>query len=136
MSQGDVEIIKRAIDAFNSRDLDALFEFVTPDYEWVPAMGAAVEDASYRGRGGMERYFEMVSDTWEEFRVVGTEFRDLGDRVLLTSRIEGRGRGSGVPVVTRGAPICDFRDGKMSRTLGFLDRGEALRAAGLDEESG
>jgi hypothetical protein len=31
------------------------------------------------------------------------------------------------------AAIYDFRDGKMSRAQGFLDHGEAMRAAGLTE---
>jgi ketosteroid isomerase-like protein len=53
--------------------------------------------------------------------------------VLVLGRAEGRGRGSGVEVYSPLAIIFDFRDGKMSRSKAYLDRGEALRAAGLDE---
>jgi ketosteroid isomerase-like protein len=100
---------------------------------WFPAMGVAVEGGSFRGSEGVEKYFEELRDTWEEIRLVGKESRDLGDRVLLLMRIEGRGRGSGVPVDAPFGVVIDFRDGKISRTRSYLDHGEALRAAGLSE---
>ncbi len=63
--------------------------------------------------------------------MIGGEFGDLGDRVLVLGRTEGRGRGSGVQVDSPIGVIYDFRDGKMSRVLAYFDHGEALRAAGL-----
>jgi ketosteroid isomerase-like protein len=59
--------------------------------------------------------------------------RDLGDRVLVLGRIEGRGRGSGAPVDAPLGFVVDVRGGKMSRIRGCIDHGEALRAAGLSE---
>jgi ketosteroid isomerase-like protein len=129
MSQANVEIVKRVIDAVNRRDLDAYDDLVTPDFEWfVPR---TVEGDGYLGREGTESYFGEISDTWEEFRAIAEEYRDLGDRVLLLGRFEGRGKGSGVPVDAPMAVVYDFRDGKISRSRVYLDHGEALRAAGL-----
>jgi ketosteroid isomerase-like protein len=59
--------------------------------------------------------------------------RDLGDRVLCLGRMEGRGRGSGVPVDAPLGAIFEFRDDKISRMRAYLDHDEALRAAGLSE---
>jgi ketosteroid isomerase-like protein len=129
-----VEIVKRAVDAFNRRDLvDDYDELFTPDYEWLPAMMGAVEGGSFRGREGIEAYAEMASETWEELRLLPVEFRDLGDRVLCLGRMEGRGRGSGVPVDAPLGAIFEFRNGKISMMRAVLDHGEALRAAGLSE---
>ena len=75
----------------------------------------------------------MLDETWAEFRIILDEFRDLGDRVLVLGRTEGRGRGSGVPVDSPYAAIFDFRDGKWWRARGYLDHDEALRAARLTE---
>ena len=137
MSRANVEIAKRAMDAFNRRDSDSYDDLVTEDFEWPPGLGAAVEGGgSYVGREGMETFLGEVLDTWEEFRLFADDFRDLGDRVLVLCRTEGRGRGSGVPVNAREAMLCDFREGKISRIRNYLDQGEALRAAGLDEGSG
>jgi ketosteroid isomerase-like protein len=133
MSQENVEIVKRATDAFNRRDLDAFMKCVTPDFEYYPSLVGTVEGRSFKGREGMERYFEDVRGAWEEFRVLLDELRDLGDRVLWLGRMEGRGKGSGVPVDTPYRAISDFRDGKVSRIRVFLDHDEALRAAGLSE---
>jgi ketosteroid isomerase-like protein len=133
VSQENLEIVKRVIDDYNRRDLDAYDELFTPDFELFPALRGTVEGGSYRGREGMERLFDATRDTWEDFRLIADEFRDLGDRVLVVGRVEGRGRGSGVPVDVPTETIFDFRDDKISRARAFLDHGEALRAAGLAE---
>ena len=133
MSHANVEIAKRVIDAFNRRDVDAIFECVNPDVEWLPAMPVTFGGGgALRGREGIESYIREVSETWEEYRVVGQDFRDLGeDRVLALSRIEGRGAGSGGLVDAAMGQIFDFREGKIARVTTYLDHGEALKAVGL-----
>jgi ketosteroid isomerase-like protein len=130
MSQQNVEIAKRAFAGYNERDPGEYGQLFTPDYEWVTAM-QGIENEVLRGREGIEKYFENLDDAWEELRLVGGEFRDLGDRVLWLGHMEGRGRGSGAPVLSPAASLHDFRGGLISRTRSFLDHGEALRAAGL-----
>ena len=134
VSQQNVELAKRGIDAFNQRDLDVYDELVTLDFEWFPAMPGALGGDSYRGHEGVERFLEALDDTWEEMRLVGEEFRDLGNRVLLLARLEGRGKSSGVPVTQAQSIVIDFRGGRIARIRGYLDHGEALRAAGLGEK--
>jgi ketosteroid isomerase-like protein len=131
MSQEDVELAKRCIDAFDPRDLDGLAETITADYEWVGAFLGVVEGGSYRGREGMARYLSEAEETWESFSVCGQEFRDLGGMVLVPGRMEGRGRGSGVELDTPYTMVDEFRGGKVSRSRAYLDHAEALRAAGL-----
>jgi ketosteroid isomerase-like protein len=136
MSQANVEIVKRGIDAFNRRDVDALDDLTTPDFEWFPALPSTVEGEGYRGyrgREGIEAYFDDIRGTWEAFRVHGDELRDLGGSVLVLGRAEGRGRGSGVQVDTPLGIVFDFRRAKCLRARAYLDHAEALRAAGLSE---
>jgi ketosteroid isomerase-like protein len=133
MSQVNVEIVKRVIDAFNRRDVDLIAKLTTPDFEWFPALPGNVEGGGYRGREGIETYLSEIRDTWEELRIFGGEFRDLGDRVLVLGRAEGRGRGSGVPVDTSHGFVAEFRGDKLSRVRTYLDHDDALRAAGLAE---
>ena len=66
MSQATVEIVKRAIDAFNRRDIEGLVELTTTDFKWFPAMPGIVAGDSFTGREGIESYIREVSDTWEE----------------------------------------------------------------------
>src|SRR5713226_8566199 len=130
MSQDHVETAKRVMDAYNRRDVDAYVDCATSDFELFPVFVGAVEGGSYRGREGIERVFEATRDALDDYRIVADEFRDLGDRVLMVGRAEGRGRASGVSVDAPFGSVVDFRDGKISRIRSFLDHGEALRAAG------
>ncbi|HWX87605.1 MAG TPA: nuclear transport factor 2 family protein [Solirubrobacteraceae bacterium] len=131
--QPNVEIIKRAIDAFNRRDVDLIADLTTPDFEWFPALPGNVEGGGYRGREGIETYLGEIRDTWEELRLFGDEFRDLGEGVLVLGRAEGRGRGSGAPVAASHGFVAEFRGEKLSRVRTYLDHDDALRAAGLAE---
>ncbi len=132
MSQ-NVEVAKRVIDAMNRRDLDAYDELAAPDFEWFPAMPGTVEGGSYRGREEVETYLADYDKVWETFVVVPEEYRDLGDRVVVLGRLQARGRGSGVQVNSAAGLVFQLQGGKISRVRGYLDHGEALRAAGLSE---
>jgi ketosteroid isomerase-like protein len=134
MSQENVEIVKSAIDAFNRRDIDAIYECVTPDLEWFPAMPVTFSGGAFRGREGIESYVREVSEAWVEYRVVNQDFRDLGDRVLVLSRVEALGVGSGAQVDSAMGQVYDFRKGKISRIRTYLDHSEALKAAESGEK--
>jgi ketosteroid isomerase-like protein len=133
MSRENVEIVKRAIDAFNRSDVDVIADLTTPDFSWFPALPGSVEGGGYHGRNGIETYLGEIHDTWEELSVCGVEFRDLGDRVLVLGRAEGRGRGSGVAVGASHGFVVDLCGAKISRVRTYLDHGEASRVAGLSE---
>jgi ketosteroid isomerase-like protein len=133
MSHENVDVVKRGIRAFNDRNIDLLAMLATSDFELFPAMMGVLEGASFRGREGIERYFEVLDDSFEYFRMTGEEFRDLGDSVIYVVQVEARGKGSGVSVTAEQTAIYDFRDGKASRGRMFLDYGEALKAVGLEE---
>jgi ketosteroid isomerase-like protein len=133
MSQANVEIAKQVMHAFNRRDVEGFVALATPDFEWFPAMPVIVGGSGFRGREGIERYLADIGDTWEDYRVRAEELRDLGERVLMLGRIEGRGRGSHAWIDAQTGTIFDFRGGKVSRVRTYLDHGEALQAAGLKE---
>jgi len=133
VSQDSVELATRVVDAFNRRDLDAFAEHCTADVEWFPSLAGTIEGSSYKGREGMERYFEDYNEARERFMVENDEYRSVDDRVLACGRLDAIGRGSGVPVTTPIWTVIEFRGGKVSRARVFHDRGEALRAVGLAE---
>jgi ketosteroid isomerase-like protein len=132
MSREAVEIIREFMDAFNERELESFAAMTTHDFEWTTSM-MAVEGQVFHGREGIETYFERMAEVWDDFRGLVDEYRDLDERVLWLGRLEGRGRGSGVPVSTPLDIVFDVRDGKVSRMHSYLDHDEALRAAGLAE---
>ena len=132
MPTDNVEIAKRAIDAFNRRDVDAFAALTTADFEWSPSM-VAVDGEIFRGRDGVGRYFESLIDAWEEFQVLPNRFRDSDDVVVMLGRLAGYGRGSGVRIESPLGMLFGFRDRTISQIRGYLDHSEALHAAGLSE---
>jgi ketosteroid isomerase-like protein len=132
MSPANVEIVKRALEAFNSGDADTFAELTTPELEWATGLGA-IEGEIFRGHEGVATYFGRLRSAWDEFRFAADEFRDLGDLVLVLGRLEGRGRGGGVPVDSPVGAVWDLRGGRIWRLRAYLDQGEALRTAGLSE---
>jgi ketosteroid isomerase-like protein len=132
MSRENVEVATQAIDAFNGSDVDAFAALTTPDFEWSPSM-VAIEGETFRGREGIERYFGSLNNAWEKFHIHREVFRDSEDLVVMLGRLEGRGKGSGVPVDASLGMVFDFRGGTISRIRGYLDHAEALRAAGLPD---
>jgi ketosteroid isomerase-like protein len=134
MPRDKVDVAKRAVDAFNRRDVGGMFaELVTPDVEWWPAVAGVYEGGSYQGRERIEGFVAAISEVWEEVQVIAEEFRDLGDRVLVLGRQVGRGKGSGAQVDAPLATIYDFRGNRIWRARGYIDRAEGLRVAGVSE---
>ena len=130
MSEENVEVATQAIEAFNGSDVEAFAVLTTPDFEWSPSM-VAIEGTVFRGREGIERYFQSLNGAWEKFHIHRNRFHHAQDVVVMLGRLEGRGMGSGVPVDSSLGMVFDFRGGLISRIRGYLDHAEALRAAGL-----
>ncbi|HWX96562.1 MAG TPA: nuclear transport factor 2 family protein [Solirubrobacteraceae bacterium] len=130
MARKHVEIVKELTRAFHRRDIDAFAKLTTADVEWVPVFSAQVERTVYRGREGIETFLREVTETWDEFRPIPEEYRDVGDRVLALGRLRARGRSSGAPVDAPWAGIFDFRISKVCRIRTYLDHAEALNALG------
>ena len=134
MAGDRVEIAKRMVDGYNRRDLDVVFaELATPDFEYYPGIVRELQGGGYRGREGVQRFADDTEENWEELQTVADEFRELGERVVVLGRLQGRGKGSGVPVDQPFATVFDFRGERVWRARVYLDQDEGLRVAGLPE---
>jgi ketosteroid isomerase-like protein len=134
MSEENVEVVRRIIDAINRRDVDAVVESATDDFvtDWTNSRGLL--SGVHRGRDQVRAAFETFLDPWDSLRWEPKEVIELGDdRVLTVSRLQMRGRGSGVEVNARGASIWTIRDGKAAAITLYQSKAEALEAAGLRE---
>jgi ketosteroid isomerase-like protein len=132
-SQGNVEMVERAVAAINARDIEGYLACCTENVRLETPMAAV--GGVYEGTEGIRRYFADIEDTAPNFRIEldGVEGVD-GKRVIAFLRTSGMGRASGIlmapPPFTN---VYDLLDGKLSRIRIFLDREEALKAAGLKE---
>ena len=137
MSQDNVERAKRAADAYNRRDVEALLDELDPEVEWHSALSVLLSGRAtvYRGHGGVRAWFRELDEVVDEVHVEYTEIRDLGDRVIAIGRIRTHAREGRKRVVTDSpiAVVSDTKNGKAVRVRTYLDPREALEAAGLSE---
>ncbi len=136
MSQGNVETYQRGVAGINGREFsDELFaEICTPDFR-MENTSTAVTDKTYHGAQGVR---EWINDFFEAFGV-GTRYENeeiiahADDFVISVVRLIGHGARSGAPLELRWVAVTWFQGAKMSRAVGYLSRGEALKAVGLAE---
>jgi ketosteroid isomerase-like protein len=135
MSQENVEAFKRATEATNRRDVEAVLEEADPALEFHAAVQEMIggEAAVYRGHEGYREWFRDIDQAFAELHLEYSEIRDLGDRIVAIGRIRGRGRVSEVQVESPLGVVVDFRNGKAVRLWSTIDPKEALEAAGLRE---
>jgi ketosteroid isomerase-like protein len=131
MSEDNLAIARSAVAAFNRRDVPALVELTTEDVEWVTWTGT-VEPTVYNGAEGLAAYFRDA-DVWDVLNLEISEFRDLGEQVLVIGRFSARGGGSGAEIDAPWYSAFFVRGGKLARVLSFRTEAEALAAAGLTE---
>src|SRR6476619_6774384 len=124
MSDENVELVRRAIEAFNRRDLKALAELTHDDFEFVSVLTAVdAEGATYRGSAAWTTYFEDMSEAWKDWRVEGSpELFDGGDnRVAGIIRIVGTGRHSDAQVERVVGLTYFVRDRRLWRMRSYTD---------------
>jgi ketosteroid isomerase-like protein len=133
MSQENVEVVRQAVEAYERGELEEMLTFVDPDGELHSAIVGGAEGSVYRGHDGFRRWHADFLETFEEVRNEWSEFRDLGDLVLVFGRVKAQGRGSGVQLDSSMTWVFTVRYGKVVKAEGFLNRAEALEAARLSE---
>jgi ketosteroid isomerase-like protein len=135
MSQENVEVIRKAVEAINRRDPDAFLALLHPDVEWEDSGGYPGARGTYRGRGEVRELFEEVFlEAWESFHVEVEEITEASDdRVFFEALLTTRGKGSGVETELRAWNVFWLADGKVARRQVIWTRDEALEAAGLRE---
>jgi ketosteroid isomerase-like protein len=131
VAEQNIELVKRAFDAFSRRDLDAALELVAPDGEFIAPTGSiAGRSTPYRGHDGIREYFADVARIWEELEVIPHEFRQVGNQVVALGRVYGRGL-DGLLVDSPTGWVWTIEGGRIVRGEVFTSRQEALDAVGL-----
>jgi ketosteroid isomerase-like protein len=127
----NVEIVRRAYEVFNRDGPEAILAFLEPDVEWDESELPARRPGHYRGHDGVRRLFEENAALWEDINVQTDEILSGDDGVVAFIRVRGRGRHTGANVELAIAEVWKIRQGKGSHVRLYLDRQEALEAAGL-----
>jgi uncharacterized protein len=133
MSQENVEIMRRAHEAFNRGDVDGVVADFAPDFEYVASGVIPGVGGVYQGPDGYRRFMEGFWDEFDDACLEAHEFIEAGDQVLVSLTVRGRGKRSGAETSWTFWHLWALRDGTIVRGQGFFNREEALEAAGLRE---
>jgi ketosteroid isomerase-like protein len=131
MSQENVELAHRFVDAFNQRDLGAVLELMDADVEGI-ALEVELE-GRYHGHAGIRRWYAGLMDTIPDIALEVVEMRDLGDQTLAALRLAGHGALSDTPTEVPLWVLGEWRARKAVRWKAYGTEAEALEAAGLAE---
>ncbi|HTU80191.1 MAG TPA: nuclear transport factor 2 family protein [Solirubrobacteraceae bacterium] len=131
-------MIRKAIDAFNSGDVEQMLALSDDELEWRPMFGAATGGATaYHGHSGFREYWRGTQEIWEFFHFDPEQFVDDGNSIVVIGRGSGRSKGSGIEIDQPFAMVWKVRAGKAAFGQTFTDPDEARVAAGrLAEERG
>ena len=132
MSQENVELHYRVIDALNRRDLDAVLAHMDRDVQAVSRI--VVIEGGYHGHEGTRRWWESLLDAFPDFTVEAVEVRELGNVTVAGLRTRGHGATSDAPFDTAVWQAAEWRHGKCIRWRMFDSQDEALEAVGLSEQ--
>jgi ketosteroid isomerase-like protein len=121
-----LDIARKGIEAYNRGDLDALFELITDDVEFV-VPDTLANSGRYVGRDGFQAMMGQWEEAWDEFRVEIEELVEEGDAVVVSVAQYGRGRGSGIETQMAAAHLMRFREGRLSGWRLCESPEEALR---------
>jgi uncharacterized protein len=130
MSQENLEIVRRAIEAWNHRDLDGALQALHPDAELDWSESSGVQRGVYHGIGDIRRFWEEWLDLFEEIVVQPEAFIDAEEHVVVPNRTYLRGR-DGVEVDAGSTSVWTVSDGKIVWHRLYRDKEAALEAVGL-----
>jgi ketosteroid isomerase-like protein len=140
MSAENVAFIREAYDLFNAVGRTGedfvdpesvapeLWARLAPDFE-LHGRPDVPDSEVYRGREEAKGFFRMLQEVWAEVRWEPLAVTDLGDKVVVETRLVAQGRGSDVWLEAEEAQVFWFRDGLLTRLQGFPSKEQALAAA-------
>jgi ketosteroid isomerase-like protein len=129
MSQENVEDVRRLIKTFEDAE-KALLDMLDPAVEWYPIEDGHIPSRGLDAAAGVRRRW---LESWEGHHTELEEIKDGGDSVVACLHLTGRGKSSGAEVDLRVYMHLRLRNGKIVYIYEYVDRTEALEAAGLSE---
>jgi ketosteroid isomerase-like protein len=125
------DIVRRAHDALNRGDAQALAALCSPDFR-LDMSDRVFNPEVYSGHDGIRRFVAEVHEVWENFTWEPTELREAGDVVLALVHSVGRGRGSGLDIDRNSAMVWQIREETLLALTFYRDPTAARKAVGID----
>jgi hypothetical protein len=132
MSQGNVEIVRRACELFfaGPEAASEIAELYDPEIE-VNDLPGAPDAESHRGYEGLVAFAVDLRRVWSNIGYSLEILNGSDESVLVRFDLAFTGRGSGVQLAKEFFALFMFREGRIVRQAHYATMSEALEAAGL-----
>jgi ketosteroid isomerase-like protein len=134
MSEENVEVVRRWWAGFNEDGMPPL-PLCDEEIEIRNPPDFPVRGPFY-GHDGVRDWRDQVFEVFDNARVEPEEIVDVhgdGETVLMLLRATGTARHTDIEMDVEWAAIWTVRGGKLLKAQGYLNRADALEAAGLSE---
>jgi ketosteroid isomerase-like protein len=132
MSQESAELLVAMYAALNEGRGERALGFLHSDAELHTDPDDPTSD-SYYGLAEFRRGIGLWQQEWQSMSYEIEGITEGPDRTLMTIRLRGVGKRSGIEINREIFHVWAIRDGKAQRCEVYSDRSEALRAAGLSQ---
>jgi ketosteroid isomerase-like protein len=130
VSQENVEIVRSGFEALNAGE--SPFSIFDPALVYHPRTDEP-DPSAHVGRDAFERLLGGFLESFRDMRFDVVELIDVGDRVIVSTIMHGRGAASGADVDDTYVFVYKLRDGLVVEGWEYRTRQEALDAVGLAE---
>jgi ketosteroid isomerase-like protein len=114
VSEHNVEVVRRSIDAYNRRDFETMRTLNDPDVELDWSESRGLDAGVYRGHDEAMAFYRQFFDAFEVIEIEPERFVERADSVVVPNRARLVGR-DGVETTTHSAVAFHFRDGRIAR---------------------
>lgn len=130
MSKENIDLVRRAIEAYNRRDFETMEALNHPDMEldWTASRG--FQAGVYRGSEEVMGFYRSFLGTFEKVEVEPERFIETGDLVVVPNSVQTRGR-DGIETTAQSALVFELRGGRIARICLYQETEQALKAIGL-----
>ena len=134
MSDEDVSVAEAAVQSWNHGDREGFLAAFHPEGKWASAIKRQVEggEGLYSGREEIGRFWDEWHAVWTNLEISVSEVRSPRDgSVFAFGALHGTGIGSGLGLERPFGWVFHIEGGLIREVRAYLNRDEALKAAGL-----
>ncbi len=132
MAQTNVDVVREALDAYATRDLETLRKVADPDVELDWSASLSWLAGVYRGMDETLRFYEGYFEAFDEIVIKPDSFTEAGDSVVVPNVAYQRGR-DGIEVSARSTLVFTLRNLRITHIRLYQETRQALEAVGLVE---
>jgi ketosteroid isomerase-like protein len=122
IEQQNIEVLKRAYEAFGRVDMDAVLAVFDENVEWFsPGPADLPTSGTRRGRREVADFFKVLDEVFEYERFQPKKFVANGDDVVVLGEETFRIRATGKKLTCEWAQVCEMRSGKVTRFHEYID---------------